>query len=379
MWQECSNFVRMKRSRHTALLSALLLATACPAHEAFPRQAEHEPSMPVHATRGDTIARVQLPTLYVFEPLQFKNKRQQRRYNKLVRDVKKVLPLSKEIRGIIIETYELLQTLPTDKARQEHIRRVEKGLKKQYTPRLKKLTYSQGKLLIKLVDRETNQTSYELVRAFMGPFKAGFYQTFAALFGASLKKEYHSIKAGVFCSDWKIDVILYYYADFLEKKEAVLTAENSTEEYALFPAQYMETLCHYQDSRLEDVAVLVWYVPEKADTYIAEDTETQNKWGLLQYYDQVDENMNAAQIEQMCLQYLQYYNRVVQELSVDALGVVGIRAGMIIPMRISAVDSLSVSRLMLAEKVTHSFKGGEHTMSIDVKDFQNLGGDLSIV
>lgn len=190
MWQECSNFVRMKRSRHTALLSALLLATACSAHEAFPRQAEHEPSMPVHATRGDTIARVQLPTLYVFEPLQFKNKRQQRRYNKLVRDVKKVLPLSKEIRGIIIETYELLQTLPTDKARQEHIRRVEKGLKKQYTPRLKKLTYSQGKLLIKLVDRETNQTSYELVRAFMGPFKAGFYQTFAALFGASLKKEY---------------------------------------------------------------------------------------------------------------------------------------------------------------------------------------------
>lgn len=116
-----------------------------------------------------------------------------------------------------------------------------------------------------------------------------------------------------------------------------------------------------------------------ADTYIVEDTETQNKWGLLQYYDQVDENMNAAQIEQMCMQYLQYYNRVVQELSVDALGVVGIRAGMIIPMRISAVDSLSVSRLMLAEKVTHSFKGGEHTMSIDVKDFQNLGGDLSIV
>lgn len=116
-----------------------------------------------------------------------------------------------------------------------------------------------------------------------------------------------------------------------------------------------------------------------ADTYIAEDTETRSKWGLLQYYDQVDENMNAAQIEQMCMQYLQYYNRVVQELSVDALGVVGIRAGMIIPMRISAVDSLSVSRLMLAEKVTHSFKGGEHTMSIDVKDFQNLGGDLSIV
>lgn len=56
---------------------------------------------------------------------------------------------------------------------------------------MKKLTFSQGKLLIKLVNRQTDSSSYELVKAFMGPFKAGFYQTFAAFFGASLKKEYH--------------------------------------------------------------------------------------------------------------------------------------------------------------------------------------------
>ena len=55
---------------------------------------------------------------------------------------------------------------------------------------MKNLSFAQGKLLIKLVDRQSNQTSFELVKAFMGPFKAGFYQTFAALFGASLKKEY---------------------------------------------------------------------------------------------------------------------------------------------------------------------------------------------
>lgn len=116
----------------------------------------------------------------------------------------------------------------------------------------------------------------------------------------------------------------------------------------------------------------------RADTYIAEDTETQAKWGLLQYYDQVDENMNAAQIEQMCMQYLQYYNRVVQSLTIEALGVPGLRAGMIVPVRISAVDSLSVSRLMLTEKVTHSFDGDDHTMSIEVKNFENLGGDLAL-
>lgn len=111
-------------------------------------------------------------------------------YYRLVRNVKKVYPISREINRTIIETYEYLQTLPNERARQKHIKRVEKGLKEQYTPQMKKLSFSQGKLLIKLIDRQSNQTSFELVKAFMGPFKAGFYQTFASLFGASLKKEY---------------------------------------------------------------------------------------------------------------------------------------------------------------------------------------------
>ena len=67
---------------------------------------------------------------------------------------------------------------------------VEKDIKDTYTPRMKKLTYSQGKLLIKLVDRECNQSSYEIVKAFFGPAKAAFYQVFAWTFRASLKKEY---------------------------------------------------------------------------------------------------------------------------------------------------------------------------------------------
>ena len=139
---------------------------------------------------GDTIPYVKLPTVYIFKPLKFKNKREMSKYYKLVRDVKKVLPISKEINRAIIETYEYLQTLPNQKERQKHLQAVEKGLKEQYTPRMKKLSFAQGKLLIKLVDRQTNSTTYELVKAFMGPFKAGFYQNFAALFGASLKKQY---------------------------------------------------------------------------------------------------------------------------------------------------------------------------------------------
>lgn len=145
---------------------------------------------PMCVYEGDTIPYFTLPTVHIFKPIYFKNNRERQKYNKLVRDVKKVLPLSKEIRRAVLETYEMLQTLPTEKARNAHIKAVEKSVKKQYTPIMKKLTFSQGKLLIKLVDRQTNSTGYELVKAFMGPLKAGFYQAFAALFGASLKKEY---------------------------------------------------------------------------------------------------------------------------------------------------------------------------------------------
>ena len=146
--------------------------------------------VPVCIYEGDTIPCVQLPTVYIFKPLKFKNDKERMEYYRLVRNVKKVYPIARELNRTILETYEYLQTLPNEKARQKHIKRVEKGLKDQYTPRMKKLSFAQGKLLIKLVDRQSNQTSFELVKAFMGPFKAGFYQTFAALFGASLKKEY---------------------------------------------------------------------------------------------------------------------------------------------------------------------------------------------
>ena len=146
--------------------------------------------VPVCVYKGDTIPAVQLPNVYIFRPLKFKNEKERLEYYRLVRNVKKVYPISKEINQAIIETYEYLQTLPNEKARQKHLKRVEKGLKEQYTARMKKLSFTQGKNLIKLIDRQSNSTSYELVKAFMGPFKAGFYQTFAALFGASLKKQY---------------------------------------------------------------------------------------------------------------------------------------------------------------------------------------------
>lgn len=139
---------------------------------------------------GDTIYRYLLPELWVYPPLRFKSEKQRRAYNRLVYNIKKVLPLAQQVNGLIEETYETLEMLPTKKEKEAHISAVEKDIKAQYTPEMKKLTYSQGKLLIKLVDRECNQSSYEIVQAFFGPTKATFYQIFAWTFRASLKKEY---------------------------------------------------------------------------------------------------------------------------------------------------------------------------------------------
>ncbi len=139
---------------------------------------------------GDTIWTVLMPEMPVYKPLVFKNKRQLQKYNKLVRNVKRVLPLAQEVNRIIQETYTVLEKLPTKKEKDALIKQIEKELMQRYKPEMKKLTYSQGKLLIKLVDRECNQSGYEVVKAFLGPARATFYQIFAWTFNASLKKEY---------------------------------------------------------------------------------------------------------------------------------------------------------------------------------------------
>jgi len=139
---------------------------------------------------GDSIQYVQVNNVYVYPEPVFKDAKQRMAYNRLVYNVKKVLPIAKEVRKIIIETGEYLETLPNKKAKDAHMKLVEKGIKEEYTPRMKKLTYAQGKLCIKLVYRECNSSSYQLIQAFLGPVRAGFYQAFAWAFGASLNKKY---------------------------------------------------------------------------------------------------------------------------------------------------------------------------------------------
>lgn len=127
-----------------------------------------------------------LNDIYVYPPQVYNNYLTDAKYQKMVRDVKKTLPYAKLIYSTLIETYEYIMTLPEGE-RQKHLTRMENDLFNEYKPALKKMSLSQGKLLIKLIDRECNQSSYELVKAFLGSFRAGFWNFFAGLFGASLK------------------------------------------------------------------------------------------------------------------------------------------------------------------------------------------------
>jgi hypothetical protein len=97
---------------------------------------------------GDTIKTLVLRDIYVYPPQAFKNRGEEEKYRKLIRDIKKTLPYAKLIYATLTETYEYIMTLPDDKSREEHLKRMEKELFAEYKPVLKKMTLSHGKLLL---------------------------------------------------------------------------------------------------------------------------------------------------------------------------------------------------------------------------------------
>lgn len=148
----------------------------------------------IEPSTGDTLAMIVFNPVTIYPRERFRNKKEEKLYWKTVRDVKKTLPYAKLISSTLLETYEYIDTYQTQKQKQAYLKRFEKELFEQYKPQMKKMTKSQGKMLIKLINRETNQSSYSIVKAFLGTFRAGFWQTFSKFFGASLKAGYHPNK-----------------------------------------------------------------------------------------------------------------------------------------------------------------------------------------
>ncbi len=139
---------------------------------------------------GDTVPYFVLSTITVTAPMYFVSAADKAKFDRLVRNVKKVYPYAK-LAGIKLREYnDILSKAPNDAERRKIMKRAEKEIKDQFGDELRQLTFSQGKILIKLLYRETGNSSYELVQELRGKFVAFFYQTFARLFGYNLKTKY---------------------------------------------------------------------------------------------------------------------------------------------------------------------------------------------
>ena len=168
--------------RHTLLLLFLLLGGGTELLGQVVSQTEH-------SVQPDTLIEVLLPDVNIYagrsvRPMTLEERRQLWR---LLRDVK--IAYAKYVASTIIETYEYMETLP-EKSREAHLKQVEKDLKREMTPKMKNLTLRQGKILIKLIHRQCGMTGYELVKTFLGGFKAWTWQIFARVTGANLKSPY---------------------------------------------------------------------------------------------------------------------------------------------------------------------------------------------
>ncbi len=143
---------------------------------------------------GDSVLMIVFNDVTVFQQLKFKNKKEEEFYWRTVRDVKKALPWAKLISETLIETYEYIETFPTQKEREDYLKKMEGAIFEQYKPELKKFSRNQARMLVKLIQRETNQSGYSIIKAFLGTFRATFWQGFGRLFGVNLKGEYHPEK-----------------------------------------------------------------------------------------------------------------------------------------------------------------------------------------
>ena len=190
----------MIRSR---LLGLFLTAVCIFIAAGYSYAQEEEPKLKIKAYKGwykmidefgDTVRMIEIREVVVYPPLKFKSKKDEEFYWRTVRDVRKTLPYAKAASQTLLETYEYIQTIPDPKERERHLQTMEKDIVAQYKPAIMKLTKNLGKVLLKLINRETDQSSFNIVKAFLGSFRAGFWQTFGRFFGMNMKSGFHPEK-----------------------------------------------------------------------------------------------------------------------------------------------------------------------------------------
>ena len=192
--------------RRIAAITILLLAYASQASAQYLGKGYWDVYWDRDKVTGDSIVHFQLLPIHVFD-----RGIDRRRYLKMIRAVRKVYPLAKKAREEMAALEAELCSLPTVQAQKEFTKEVEKRLKKTYTHVLYDMTRYEGRILLKLIDRETEYTAYQIIKDFRSGFVAGFWQGIARVFGNNLKSEYDAE------GDDRIleQIVVYYEAGLL--------------------------------------------------------------------------------------------------------------------------------------------------------------------
>jgi hypothetical protein len=169
-------------------LVMILLAGLAAGRGAAQEPARHVLGYTVEA--GDTVYQLTLREIVVYPQATFTSERAAREYRRLVYNFRKVYPYALQAKRRLHEMDSVVTTLATDAARRTYLKQQEKALLREFSAPLRKLTFTQGRLLMRLIDRELGQTSYYLIRDLRGRFAAFFWQGVARLFGADLKRPY---------------------------------------------------------------------------------------------------------------------------------------------------------------------------------------------
>ena len=159
---------------------------------------------------GDTLLHIALPPVFCFSKTKFRNKRAQRRYYeqyyRMIYNLKKTYPYAQIIKRRLADVESQYALLHTERERRAYIKQVERQLFAEFEPHVRRMTISQGRMLIKLVNRETGRTGYSIIKELRGSLSAFFWQTIAAMFSSSLKMEFDATG-----DDKTLDELIFLY------------------------------------------------------------------------------------------------------------------------------------------------------------------------
>ena len=139
---------------------------------------------------GEEMPMINIKSVYVMPPRQFDNFWTKWRYRRLIHNLKVVYPYAKLARKKFEEMNSEYQKLESEKAKKQYINNMQKEIMNEFGDDMRGMTISQGRLLLKLIDRELGHTSFDILKEYKGSFSAFFWQSIARLFGSDLKAEY---------------------------------------------------------------------------------------------------------------------------------------------------------------------------------------------